>query len=247
MFVPVKLPSKVRLSASRSNHHHRRATVKKLRILIADDHELVRRGACAVLHSQRGWRVVGEAVNGWEAVEKAIDLKPDVAVVDISMPELEGIEAVRKICKAVPSSKVLVLTMHESDHMVQRALDAGAHGYILKSDLTECLVKAIKVASSGKPFLTPGVSKIMLQGSLKAERERHQSEHSAARTTPRETEITRLLAEGKTNKEVAALLGIAVRTVETHRAKIMLKLGLHSLPELIHYAIRQGITTVQGI
>src|SRR4029077_2894985 len=169
MSVPVKFPSKVHLSASRSDHNHRRAAVKKLRILIADDHELVRRGARAVLHSQPGWRVVGEAVNGWEAVEKAIDLKPDVGVVDISMPELEGIEAVRKIREAAPRSKVLVLTMHESDRMVQRALDAGAHGYILKSDLTQCLVKAVKVVSSGKPFLTPKVSKIMLEGSLKAE------------------------------------------------------------------------------
>jgi DNA-binding NarL/FixJ family response regulator len=162
------------------------------------------------------------------------------------MPELEGIEAVRKIREAAPRSKVLVLTMHESDRMVQRALDAGAHGYILKSDLTQCLVKAVKVVSSGKPFLTPKVSKIMLEGSLKAERERQQMERARARTTPRETEITRLLAEGKTNKEIAALLGIAVRTVESHRATIMLKLGFHSLTELIHYAIRHGITTVQG-
>jgi DNA-binding NarL/FixJ family response regulator len=235
-----------RLPIRRSDHIHGRTNEKKLRILIADDHELIRRGVRAVLHSQPGWEVVGEAGDGWEAVEKAIDLKPDVAVVDLSMPELEGIEAVRKIREAAPSSKVLVLTMHESDRMVQRALDAGAHGYILKSDLTQCLVKAVKVVSSGKPFLTPKVSKIMLEGSLNAERERQQMQRARARTTPRETEITRLLAEGKTNKEIAVLLGIAVRTVESHRATIMLKLGLHSLTELIHYAIRHGITTVQG-
>jgi len=220
--------------------------VKNLRILIADDHELVRRGARGVLHSRRGWRIVGEAANGQEAVEKAIDLKPDIALVDISMPELDGIEAVRQIRHAVPTAKILVLTMHESDRMVQRALDAGAQGYILKSDLTECLVKAVKSISDGTCFLTPRVSKIMMEGSLKAKRERQQQQRAGARTTPRETEIIRLLAEGKTNKEIAALLEIAVRTVEGHRARIMLKLGFHSLTELIHYAIRQGITTVQG-
>ena len=220
--------------------------MKNLRILIADDHELVRRGARGVLHSRRGWRIVGEAANGQEAVEKAIDLKPDIALVDISMPELDGIEAVRQIRHAVPTAKILVLTMHESDRMVQRALDAGAQGYILKSDLTECLVKAVKSISDGDPFLTPRVSRIMLEGSLKAKRERQQQQRAGARTTPRETEIIHLLAEGRTNKEIAALLEIAVRTVEGHRARIMLKLGFHSLTELIHYAIRQGITTVQG-
>jgi DNA-binding NarL/FixJ family response regulator len=220
--------------------------VKNLRILIADDHELVRRGARGVLHSRRGWRVVGEAANGQEALEKAIDLKPDIALVDISMPELDGIEVVRQIRQAVPTAKVLVLTMHESDRMVQRALDAGAQGYILKSDLTECLVKAVKSISDGARFLTPRVSRIMLEGSLKTKRERQKQQREGARTTPRETEIIRLLAEGKTNKEIAALLEIAVRTVEGHRARIMLKLGFHSLTELIHYAIRRGITTVQG-
>jgi DNA-binding NarL/FixJ family response regulator len=220
--------------------------VKKLRILIADDHELVRRGARGVLHSRRGWRVVGEATNGRDVIEKAIVLKPDVVVVDISMPDLDGIEAVRQLREAIPAAKILVLTMHESDRMVQRALDAGAHGYILKSDLTECLVKAVKVVSSGKPFLTPRVSEIMLEASLKAKRERQQRKRAGTATTPRETEIIRLLAEGKTNKEIAALLEIAVRTVEGHRAKIMLKLGFHSLTDLVHYAIRHGIATVQG-
>lgn len=220
--------------------------MKKLRILIADDHELVRRGARGVLHSRRGWRVVGEAVNGREAVQKAVDLKPDIAVVDISMPDLDGIEAVRQIRHTVPTTKILVLTMHESDRMVKRALDAGAHGCILKSDLTECLVKAVRGVSDGAPFLTPRVSEIMLEGSLKAKRERQQQKRAGAATTPRETEIIRLLAEGKTNKEIAALLGIAVRTVEAHRARIMLKLGFHSLLDLVHYAIRREITTVQG-
>jgi DNA-binding NarL/FixJ family response regulator len=215
--------------------------VKKLRILLADDHALVRRGARGVLNSLQGWRVVGEATNGREAVEKAIKLKPDLAVVDIGMPELDGVDVTRQIREAVPDAKVLVLTMHESDQMVQRALDAGAHGYILKSDLTECLVKAVKAVSEGKRFLTPKVSEIVLEGFLKTKGHHQQGGHAGARTTPRELEIIRLLAHGKSNKEIAAELGIAVRTVETHRSKIMLKLGLHSLAELIHYALRQGI------
>jgi len=220
--------------------------VKKLRILVADDHGLMRRGTRVLLEAQHGWKVVGEAANGREAVEKAIELKPDVAILDISMPDLDGVQVTRQIREAVPNTKILVLTMHESDRMVQRALDAGAHGYILKSDLTECLVKAVKGASDGTRFLTPRVSKIMLEGSLKAKRERQLQKRAGAATTPRETEIIRLLAEGKTNKEIAVLLGIAVRTVESHRAKVMLKLGFHSLTELIHYAIRHGIAAVQG-
>jgi DNA-binding NarL/FixJ family response regulator len=219
--------------------------MKKLRILIADDHGLVRRGARAVLSSRRGWRVVGEAANGREAVQTAVELKPDVAVVDISMPELSGVEAVCQIREAVPDTKVLVLTMHESDQMVQRALDAGAHGYILKSDLTDSLPKAVKAVAEGKRFLTPKVSEIVLDGFLSKRSRHRQEERAGARVTTREVEIIRLLAEGKTNKEIAALLGIAVRTVETHRSKIMLKLGLQSLAEVIHYAMRNGIATVQ--
>jgi DNA-binding NarL/FixJ family response regulator len=222
-----------------------RTNVKNLRILIADDHGLVRRGARAVLHSRHGWRVIGEATNGREAVEKSIKLKPDVAVIDISMPELDGVEAVCQIREAVPHTKILVLTMHESDQMVQRALDAGAHGYILKSDLTDTLPKAVKAIVEGKRFLTPKVSEIVLDGFLKTRSRHRQGERAGVRVTPREIEIIRLLAEGRTNKEIAALLGIAVRTVETHRSKIMLKLGLHSLAEIIHYAMREGIATIQ--
>jgi DNA-binding NarL/FixJ family response regulator len=215
--------------------------VKKLRILVADDHGLMRRGTRALLEAQHGWRVVGEAANGREAVEKAIKLKPDVAILDISMPDLDGVQVTRQIREAVPDAKVLVLTMHESDQMVRRTLDAGAHGYILKSDVTECLAIAVRAVSEGKRFLTPKVSQIVLDGFLKTGSEQQQGERAGAQTTSRESEILRLLAEGKTNKEIAAMLGIAVRTVETHRSKIMLKLGLHSIADLIHYAIRQGL------
>jgi DNA-binding NarL/FixJ family response regulator len=216
---------------------------KPLRILVADDHELVRRGIRGLLHARRGWTVVGEAMNGREAVEKANRLKPDVAILDISMPEIDGLQATRRIREAVPTTEVVVLTMHESDQMVRRVLDAGARGYVLKSDLATHLVKAVKNVSGGKLFLTPRVSDIVMRGFLTTGNESDPTEHTQARPTPREVEIIRLLAEGKANKQIAAKLGITIRTVETHRAKIMLKLGLHSLAELIHYAIRHEIFT----
>jgi DNA-binding NarL/FixJ family response regulator len=219
---------------------------KRLRILLADDHELVRRGIRGVLRSRRGWTVVGEAVNGREAVEKAGKLKPDVAIVDIGMPDIDGLKATRQIREATPNTQVVVLTMHESDQMVRRVLDAGALGYVLKSDLATHLVKAVKNVSGGKLFLTPRVSDIVLKGFLKTGNRRDATEHSQVRPTPREVEIIRLLAAGKANKEIAAELGITTRTVETHRARIMLKLGLHSLTELIHYAIRHEIFSAPG-
>jgi DNA-binding NarL/FixJ family response regulator len=219
---------------------------KKVRILLADDHELVRRGIRGLLRARRGWTVVGEAANGRAAVEKANKLKPDVAIVDISMPDLDGLQVTRQIREVTPNTEVVVLTMHESDQMVRRVLDAGALGYVLKSDLAIHLVKAVRDVSAGKLFLTPRVSDIVLKGFLKTGNQPGPGGHSRALPTPREVEIIRLLAEGKANKKIAAELGITIRTVETHRAKIMLKLGLHSLTELIHYAIRQEIFLSPG-
>jgi len=216
---------------------------KKLRILVADDHELVRRGTRGLLQAQRGWTVVGEAVNGREAVEKARKLKPDLAIIDIGMPELDGLQATRQIREAAPDTRIVVLTMHESDQMVRRVMEAGARAYVLKSDLAANLVRAVRRVSSGELFLTPKVSEIVLQGFVKAGKEARRTESSKAWPTPRELEVIRLLAEGNANKEIAVELGITVRTVETHRAKIMLKLGLHSITELIHWAIRNEITS----
>jgi DNA-binding NarL/FixJ family response regulator len=221
--------------------------VKKLRILIADDHGLVRRGAREVLHSRLGWRVVAEAANGREAVAKAIELKPDVAVVDIGMPELNGIEATRQIRDAVPETKILVLTLNESNQVIRRALEAGANGYLLKSDLSESLPMAVEAIMAGKRFLTSKVSEIVLEGFLKSKGQHQVKESKNTRTTPRENEIIQLLSVGKSNKEIAALLQISARTVETHRSKIMLKIGVHSLAELVHYALRHGLTTEQEI
>ena len=220
---------------------------KRLRILVADDHELVRRGIRGQLSARRGWIIVGEAMNGREAVEKASKLKPDVAIVDISMPDLDGLQATRQIREATPSTEVVSLTMHESDQMVRRVLEAGARGYVLKSDLAAHLVKAVKDVSAGKLFLTPKVSDMVLKGFLKTADQHVSKENLQARPTPREVEIIRLLALGKPNKRIAAELGITIRTVETHRAKIMLKLGMHSLAELIHYAIRHKIMSAPGV
>ncbi len=220
--------------------------MRKLRILIADDHGLLRRGARSILQAHRAWRVVGEAVNGREAVEKAMKLKPDVAVVDITMPELDGLEVTRQIRKSLPGTKVLVLTVHESEHMVRRAFDAGANGYLLKSDILEYLPKAVRAIAEDKHFLTPKVCEIVLQGFINAGNKPAEEKSPGPPITPRELEIIRLLAEGKSNKELSTQLGITVRTVETHRSKIMLKLGIHSLAELIHYAISNKIFSVKG-
>lgn len=216
--------------------------MRKLRILIVDDHALVRRGARDVLNSQQGWQVIGEAADGLEAVEKAVALKPDVAIVDVSIPNIDGIEVTRRIRKAAPDTKVLVLTMDESDQMVRRALDAGAQGYVLKSDLTDCLPKAVRAIAQGKRFLTPKVSEIVLEVFLSAKSPQDKN-RAGIPLGPRELEVVRLLGEGKTNKEIADLLQIAVRTVETHRSNVMRKLGLHSVVDLVHYGLRHGITT----
>jgi DNA-binding NarL/FixJ family response regulator len=219
---------------------------KKLRILLADDHELVRRGIRGLLRVRRDWKLVGEAANGREAVDKAKKLKPDVAILDISMPGLDGLQATREIRKDSPNTQVVVLTMHDSDQMVRRVLSAGALGYVLKSDLAADLAKGVKSVSTRQLFLSPRVSDIVLKGFLKTENQPHPRAHLPTQPTPREVEIIRLLAEGNANKKIAAELGITVRTVETHRAKIMLKLGLHSLTEIIHYAIGHKIFPAPG-
>lgn len=215
-----------------------------LRIVVADDHELVRRGIRDLLEAQKGWRVVGEATGGREAIEIVKKLKPDIAIVDITMPDMDGLEVTRRIQDVARETQILILTMHESDQMVRRVLEMGARGYVLKSDMAAHLVQAVKDLANGKISLTPKVSAMVLEAFLKGGESR-QPENDHVRPTPRETEIIRLLAEGKSNKEIAAELGITLRTVETHRGRIMMKMGLHSLTELIHYAIRDKIITTQ--
>ena len=217
-----------------------------LRIVVADDHELVRRGIRDLLLEQPDWKVVGEAVSGRKAIEMVKKLKPDIAIVDITMPDMDGLEVTRRIRDAARETQVLILTMHESDQMVRRVLEMGARGYVLKSDMAAHLVQAVRDLANGKISLTPKVSTMVLEGFLKGGESR-QPENGHARPTPREVEIIRRLAEGKSNKEIAAELGITLRTVETHRGRIMMKMRLHSLTELIHYAIRDKIITTQDL
>jgi len=211
-----------------------------LRILIADDHAVVRTGLRTMLESRSGWEVCAEAIDGRDAVEKATRHKPDVAVLDIGMPLLNGVEATRQIRKSSPSTEILILTMHESDDLVQQVVEAGAHGYILKDDADRVLLAAVDALRLHKPYFSVRVS-----GAVDTEeRSGTSSDHARSarsRLTPREREILQLLAEGKSNKDIAAMLGISVNTAEAHRANIMMKLDFHSITELVVYAVRNKI------
>ncbi|PYU13496.1 MAG: DNA-binding response regulator [Acidobacteria bacterium] len=208
-----------------------------LRILVADDHQVVRTGLRTLLESKAGWRVCAEAANGREAVEKARELQPDVAVLDIGMPLLNGMEATRQIRKISPGTEILILTMHDSEHMIQGVLDAGAHGYILKDDADRNLLAAVESLRKHKPYMSSRASAAAATVELSTDG----IERPARRLTPREREIVQLLAEGKSNKEIATYLNISVKTAETHRANIMLKMNFHSVTELVRYAVKNKI------
>lgn len=208
-----------------------------LRILVADDHQVVRTGLRTLLESKAGWQVCAETANGRDAVEKARELQPDVAVLDIGMPLLNGVEATRQIRKVSPRTEILILTMHDSEHMIQGVLDAGAHGYILKDDADRNLLAAVESLRRHKPYLSSRVSAAATSGPPDA----NGQERPARRLTPREREIVQLLAEGKSNKEIATYLKISVKTAETHRANIMLKMNFHSVTELVRYAVKNKI------
>jgi DNA-binding NarL/FixJ family response regulator len=212
-----------------------------LRIIIVDDHAVVRRGVRALLESQPGWEVAGEAVTGREAVDLAKRLYPDIVVMDLSLPELNGLDAARQILKDSPRTEVLVLTMHHSEELVRNVLQAGARGYVLKSDADESLIAAVESLRHHKPFLTSTVTEFVLDDYV------HRAEEdvvNAGTVTPREREIIQLLAEGKSNKETASALNVSVKTVEAHRANIMRKLRLRSVSDLVRYAIRNKIVQV---
>jgi DNA-binding NarL/FixJ family response regulator len=214
-----------------------------LRIMLADDHDIVREGLRSLIEGQPGWQIVGEAVNGRHAVKEAKRLRPDLVILDMGMPELNGLDVIRQILKALPRTEVLVVTMHESEDLIRQALEAGARGYILKTEAARHLVSAIKTLAEGKPYLTCEAGQVVLQGFLDASAS-PVSERRTQRLTNREREIVQLLAEGKSNKEVAAQLDISVRTAECHRRNIMHKLDLHSMTGLIRYAIRNNIVHV---
>ena len=215
--------------------------MKTLQILIADDHELVRKGLRTVLENHPGWKVCGEAINGRQAVELARQLGPDVIVLDVTMPELNGLEATRRILKAAPKAEVLILTMHESEKLVSEVLAAGARGYILKSDTSHLLVSAVESLAQHQVFFSGKVSEVVLRRYLKSVELTNSATSQLEHLTAREREIVQLLAEGKTNKEVAIALGVSVKTVDAHRANVMHKLGLHSVTDLVRYAIRNQI------
>jgi DNA-binding NarL/FixJ family response regulator len=207
-----------------------------LSILIADDHAVVRAGLRTLLESRTRWQVCAEAADGRDAVEKAAKHKPHIAILDIGMPLLNGVEATRHIRKSSPSTEILILTMHESDDLVQQVVEAGARGYILKDEADRVLLDAVQALSLHKPFFSTRVSEVAVISDAS-----DNSKSSRSRLTPREREILQLLAEGKSNKEVASLLNISVNTAEAHRANIMLKLDFHSLAELVMYAVRNNI------
>ncbi len=212
------------------------------RILIADDHEMVRRGLRDILSAQQDWTVVGEALTGREAVGLAREKHPDLVIMDIGMPELNGLEATRQIIKEFPATEILILTMHESEQLVREVLDTGARGYVLKSDAGRDLVAAVAALRRHKPYFTTKVSEMVLTGFLnRGQRVEETEDAPRLRLTPREREIVQLLAEGKSNKEVATSLCISVKTAETHRSRIMAKLGMHSIGELVRYAVRNRI------
>jgi len=212
------------------------------RIFIADDHEVVRRGVRALLEAHPGWEVCGEAKDGREAVEKVKEVNPDLVLIDVGMPNLNGLDAARQIIAAQPAVRVLVLTMHESEQIVREVLEVGARGFLLKSDAARDLIAAVEALQRRTTFFTSSVAEIVLDGYLHRgpELERPLKD----RLTPREREVVQLLAEGKTSKEVASVLNLSVKTAETHRTNVMRKLNLHSVADLVRYAVRNRIVQV---
>lgn len=211
---------------------------KPLKILIADDHEVVRQGVRTIVELQAEWTIVAEACNGADAVSRALETQPDIALLDITMPELNGLEAAKQILKQLPGTQILILTMHESDELVREVLAAGARGYVLKTDARRDLVNAVRSLSEGRPFFTSKVAEMVLEGFRHGGTPAKAEIAVGERLTAREREVVQLLAEGKTSKEIATALDISVKTADTHRANLMRKLNLHSLADIVRYAIR---------
>jgi DNA-binding NarL/FixJ family response regulator len=210
-----------------------------LRMVVVDDHAVVRRGVRALLESRTDWEIVAEATTGREALDAVKRHRPEIVVMGISLPDLNGLEATRQIVRESPQTEVLVLTMHHSEELAREVLKAGARGYVLKSDADESLITAVDALRQHKPFLTSGVTEFMLDGFLRDMSVPDLSTRDSV--TPREREIIQLLTEGLSNKEAAARLGISVKTIEAHRANIMRKLRLRSVTDLVRYAIRNKI------
>ena len=212
-----------------------------MRILVADDHEIVRQGLRALIETRAGFVVCGEAANGREAIDRTAALKPDVLVLDIAMPELNGLEAARRIPAVSPRTQILVLSTHHDDALVHEIVTAGVRGYVLKSDAARDLVTAIESLGSGRPFFSAQIADVVVEGFVGRGRLLPGDGGAAARLTSREREVLQLLAEGRSTKEVAASLDIGIKTAETHRANLMKKLDLQTIAELVRYAVRNHI------
>ncbi len=218
-----------------------RWSLSVLRILIADDHEIARRGICALLGDHEGWEICGEARDGREAVEYASRLKPDVLLLDVGMPNLNGLDAARQILAMLPEARILILTIHDSEQVVREVLAAGARGFVLKSDAGRDLVAAVEALQDRRTYFTPKIAQMMLNGYLRP----HEGDTwEKCVLTPREREVIQLVAEGKTTKEIATALRLSVKTAETHRTNLMRKLNLHSVADLTLYAVRNGIVQI---
>jgi DNA-binding NarL/FixJ family response regulator len=213
-----------------------------LRILIADDHELARNGIRSLLEDHAGWEVCGEAKDGREAVACASTLKPDVCLLDIGMPNLNGLDAARQIMAMSPDARILILTVHDSEQMVREVLATGARGFLLKSDAGRDLLAAVDALAHRQTFFTPKVAQMMVEGYLRPHEDSSPAGHYVL--TPREREVIQLVAEGKSTKEIAIALSLSVKTAETHRTNLMRKLDLHSVADLTLYAVRNGIVHI---
>jgi DNA-binding NarL/FixJ family response regulator len=215
--------------------------MKRLRVLVADDHEIVREGLRVMIEREPGWTVCGVAENGRQAVDFAKKLKPDVTILDLNMPERDGLEAARQIRRALPETEILMLAAREAKDLIEQAFAAGAKSYVRKADAGRLLVPALKSLQSHKIFLTDRVSTALFSRFLNQPARGRMKPVLSEKLTAREREIVRLLAEGKSNKEAARALGISIRTSETHRAAVMRKLQVESVADLVRYAIRNGI------
>src|SRR3954454_13816101 len=207
---------------------------EEITVLLADDHSLVRRGFRRILEDEEGMKVVGEAANGVEAIRMANELKPKVVVMDLSMPELDGVQATKEIVKHLPGTEVLILSMHSDDNYVRNALDAGAKGYLLKSSIDVDLVGAIRSVAEGKRFMGNGL-RYAARG----------QDDELSKLTAREKQVLQLSAQGRSNKEIASLLELSVNTVSVHRANLMEKMNIHRTAELVLFAIRKGLVAPQ--
>ena len=213
-----------------------------VRILLADDHDVVRRGLRVLLQEHAGWEICGEAMSGREAVDLAREMQPDVAIIDLMMPDLNGLGVTSQIRKASERTQVLIFTMHHNETLIHGVLEAGARGYLLKSDAEQHVVTAVETLLRGQPYFSAQVSETVLEGFLRSGRHAAADSAVVPRLTPREGEIIQLLAEGHRNKKIAQMLGISIKTVETHRTALMRKIGVKSIVELVRYAVRNNLT-----